>query len=108
MTSNRIIEQVKRAATKRLLFLPHPVRPMARPERMITSKEVREVIEYGKLLEDYPEGARGYGSVLQGRRNGRREIHVVRSPKEDHLAVITAYLPSEPEWESDLRTRKTR
>ena len=38
---------------------------------------------------------------------GIARSHVVCSPKEDYLAVITAYLPSEDEWDSDLRTRKT-
>ena len=107
MTWSGIVEQVQRAAAKRLLFLPHAARQMARPERMITPGEVREIIEHGELIEDYPEDARGHSCLFHGRGNGNREIHVVCSPKEDYLAVITAYLPSEDEWESDLRTRKT-
>ena len=42
-----------------------------------------------------------------GRGSRQRSIHVVCSPKEDYLAIITAYLPSRDEWRSDLRTRKT-
>ena len=107
MTSRGIVEQVKHAAARRLLFLPHAVRQMARPERMITPGEVRAIIERGEVIEDYPEDARGHSCLLHGRGNAQREIHVVCSPKEDYLAVITAYLPSEDEWNSDLRTRKT-
>ena len=101
------MERVERAAAQRVLFLPHAVRQMARPERMITPGEVRAVIEQGDLIEDYPEDARGHSCLFHGRGNGWRGIHVVCSPKEDYLAVITAYLPSEDEWESDLRTRRT-
>ncbi len=107
MTSSGIAERVKRAAAKRLLFPPHAVLRIARPERMITPGEVRATIEHGELIEDYPEDARGHGCLPHGRGNGNREIHVVCSPKEDYIAIITAYLPSEDEWESDLRTRKT-
>ena len=107
MTSSGIAEPVKHAAAERLLFLPHAVRQMARPERMITPGEVREIIQHGELIEDYPEDACGHSCLFHGRRNWNREIHGVCSPKEDNLAVITAYLPPEDEWESDLRTRKT-
>lgn len=107
MTSMEIIGQVRRAAARRLLFLPHAVRQMSRPERMITPGEVRAVVEQGDLIEDYPEDARGHSCLLDGRGSRQRSIHVVCSPKEDYLAIITAYLPSRDEWRSDLRTRKT-
>ena len=107
MTSRGIAERAKHAAAKSALFLPHAVRQVARSERMITRGEVREIIEHRELIEDYPKDARGHSCLLHDRGNGNREVHVVCSPKEDYLAVITAYLPSKDEWESDLRTRKT-
>ena len=30
------------------------------------------------------------------------------APKKDFLAVITAYIPTEDEWEQDLRTRRPK
>ena len=74
---------------------------------MITPNEVRTVIDHGDLLEDYPEDARGHSCLLHGQGVGHRSIHVVCSPKEDYLAIITAYLPSDEEWERDYRTRRT-
>ena len=65
------------------------------------------MIRQGELIEDYPEDARGHSCLLHGLGDGQRSIHVVCSPKEDYLAIITAYLPSQNEWKSDLRTRKT-
>ena len=107
MTAAGVLERVRRAASQRLLFLAHAVRQMVRPERMITPNEVRLVVEEGDVIEDYPEDARGHSCLLRGKGFGQRNIHVVCSPKDDYLAIITAYLPSEDEWEQDLRTRKT-
>ena len=101
------MERVRRAAARRLLYLPHAVRQMARPERMITSGEVRAAVELGELVEDYPDDARGHSCLLLGR-GGERSVHVGRAPKEDYLAIITAYIPSADEWEADLRTRRNK
>ena len=106
MISSGAVDRIKRAAARRQLFLPHQ-REMAPPERMIATDQVRAIIERGELIEDYPEDARGHSCLLHGCGNGNHKIHVVCSPKEDYLAVITAYLPSEDEWESDRGTRKT-
>ena len=35
-----IVEDSRRAAMKKLLFLPHAIRQMSRPERMVTPHEV--------------------------------------------------------------------
>ncbi len=75
---------------------------------MITPNEVRRVVEQGDLIEDYPEDARGHSCLMHGEGFKHRTIHVVCSPKEDFLAIITAYLPSERVWGTDLRTRRIR
>jgi Domain of unknown function (DUF4258) len=53
-----ILEDVRDAAQKRLLFLPHAVRQMSRPQRMITSSEVEVIVTQGELIEDYPNDPR--------------------------------------------------
>ena len=107
MASAGTTERVRRAAARRLLYLPHAVRQMARPERMITSGEVRAAVDLGELVEDYPDDARGHSCLLLGR-GGERSVHVVCAPKEEYLAIITAYVPSADEWEADLRTRSNK
>lgn len=102
------LETVRSAASRRILFLPHAIRQMARPARMITTTEVRSVVYRGEIIEDYPEDARGHSCLVLGWGNGGRCIHIVCSPKGDYLAIITAYLPSPSDWEDDLRTRKSR
>lgn len=103
-----ILRQVQASAVKRILFLPHAIRQMSRPDRMITTTEVQECIETGVLVEDYPEDPRGHSCLMLGRGTDGRPLHVVCAPKEDFLAIITAYLPSSREWEPDFKTRKQR
>ena len=97
---------VRQSAAKRILYLPHAVRQMSRPDRMISMAEVRHVVENGKLIEDYPEDVRGHSCLILGYGEGGRPIHVVCSPKTEYLAVITAYIPSEQAWEDSFKKRK--
>jgi hypothetical protein len=103
-----ILKQVREAAAKRILFLPHALSQMNAPERMISTEEVRAVIFYGQVIEDYPEDARGQSCLMLGQGEGHRPIHVVCAPKADYLAIITAYLPSPRQWELDWRTRREK
>ena len=101
-----ILQQVRQAAAVKILFLPHAVQQMARPERMISTAEVRQIISTGEIIEDYPDDPRGSSSCVLGHGNDRRPIHVVCAPKAEYLAIITAYLPSLDTWGDDFRTRK--
>jgi hypothetical protein len=101
-----ILKQVRDAAGKRILFLPHALNQMNAPERMISTTEIRQVISNGRVIEDYPEDRRGHSCLLLGYGYHNRPVHVVCAPKTGYLAIITAYLPSATKWESDWRTRK--
>ena len=87
MTEESILEKVRAAAAKRVLFLPHAVRQMARPTRMIAPAEVDRVVMSGEVVEDYPEDVRGHSCLLLGHGDGGRPIHVVCAPKPDFLAI---------------------
>ena len=100
-----IVSRVRSAARMKVLFLPHALQQMLRPDRMIRRVEVRRVIEQGGVIEDYPADARGHSCLLLGAGVEGRPIHVVCSPKEDYLAVITAYLPDAHEWSDDFKAR---
>ena len=103
--SESILEEVRRAATKRLLFLPHGIRQMSRPDRMINTKEIEAVVTKGELIEDYPEDSRGHSCLILGCGEDGRLIHVVCAPKPDYLAIITAYIPNPTQWSPDLKRR---
>lgn len=102
-----ILQHVRMAATKRILFLPHALRQMSRPDRMITSDEIENVIDTGSVIEDYPEDARGHSCLILGRGENDRPIHIVCAPKRDYLAIITAYLPDPDQWSEDFTRRTT-
>ncbi|HYT53503.1 MAG TPA: DUF4258 domain-containing protein [Verrucomicrobiae bacterium] len=76
-----ILEDVRDAAQKRLLFLAHAIRQMSRPQRMISSKEVELVVTQGELIDDYPNDPRGHSCLMLGFGNAGRAVPVVCSPK---------------------------
>lgn len=103
---SEMLSRVRDVAKKKLLFLPHALRQMSRPDRMITTSEVRSVIERGEVVENYPDDPRGESCLVLGHGESRRSIHIVCAPREDYLAIITAYLPDEDEWTDNFTVRK--
>ncbi len=100
-----ILERVRAAGRKRLLYLPHAIRQMSRSDRMIAPEEVQTVAITGRLVEDYPDDPRGHSCLLLGSGDGGRPIHVVVAPKDDYLAVVTAYVPDPTQWSPDFLRR---
>ncbi|MDX9819508.1 MAG: DUF4258 domain-containing protein [Desulfococcus multivorans] len=88
-----ILAHIRHSAAKKILFLPHAVRQMSKPERMITTADIRHVLQAGEIIEDYPDDARGHSCLVLGFVD-KRPLHVVCAVKNDYLAVITAYLPN--------------
>ena len=101
-----ILDDVREKAQKRLLFLPHAIRQMSHPQRMISSEEVEVVVTQGELIEDYPSDPRGHSCLMLGYGEASRAVHVVCSPKDEYLAIITAYLPDPAQWSDDFRRRR--
>jgi hypothetical protein len=106
--SQEFLACVREKAEEKLLFLPHAVRQMTHPDRMISTADVRKVIFEGEIVEDYPEDARGHSCLLLGYGGENRPIHVVCAPKDDYLAVITAYVPKGDQWLGDFKTRRKK
>lgn len=80
---------------------------MSHPERMITPAEVRKTVFRGELIEDYPDDPRGHSCLILGQGEPDQDsIHVVCAPKDDYLAIITAYRPDPEQWTDDLRKRR--
>jgi hypothetical protein len=101
-----VLAEIRAAAAKQVLYLPHAIRQMARVDRMITTAEIDAVIASGEIIEDYPDDPRGHSSLLLGFGEVGRAIHVLCSPKMDYLAIITAYLPDPARWGDDFRSRR--
>ena len=78
---------------------------MSRPDRMITMAEVTAVVMLGEIIEDYLDDARGHSCLILGFGQERRAIHVACAPKDEYLAIITAYRPDPDQWTPDFRGR---
>jgi hypothetical protein len=102
------LDIVRKAARERILYLPHALDAMNAPVDIITPNEVRKAIFHGEIVEDYPEDVRGHSCLIFGTGNRKRPIHVVCSPKDEFLAIITVYVPDERRWESEWKTRRAR
>lgn len=100
------LQRVHEAAGKKILFSAHAIQQMVRAERMITTPDIQQVIMEGEIIEDYPEDKRGHSCLILGYREGGQPVHIVCSPKEDYLAIITAYVPDNELWTSDFKERK--
>jgi len=102
---NKTLDLVRLAGKKKRLYLPHAIRQMSRPDRMITTDEVRSVIENGEIIEDYPENSRGHSCLILGKGKNGRPVHIVCSAKDEFLAIITAYIPGPNDWSNDYKVR---
>lgn len=103
-----IADQIRTALRKNILFLPHAIRQMNKPERMISAREVTEIVTRGEVIEDYPKDVRGHSCLIAGETTEGRTVHVVCSPKDDYLAIITAYIPATTEWNETKRKRRRK
>ncbi len=85
MEANKtILQQICQAAARKILLLPHAVQQMARSERLISTAEVRHVVDTGEVIEDYPEDPRGHSCLLLGYGTAARPLHVVCAPKAEY------------------------
>jgi hypothetical protein len=102
------LNRIKKAAKRRILFLPHAIRQMSRPDRMIGTGDVKRIIAEGEVIEDYADDIRGHSCLMMGFDEVGRPIHILCAPRDEYLAIITAYRPSRLEWDEDFKTRKRK
>lgn len=98
--------EVLEACKKKILFTTNSLNQMSSPRRMISRDEIREVITKGDVIEDYPDDPRGHSCLMGGKTMKQRTVHVVCSPRDEYLAIITAYIPSLKKWRRNLKTRR--
>jgi len=84
----------------------HALDEMNAENEIITTDEIRNVILKGEIIEDYPEDKRGHSCLMLGFGDKKRPVHIVCAPKDEYLAVITAYIPAAKQWKNNFKTRK--
>jgi hypothetical protein len=92
-------------SSRPMIFRIHAIQRMF--ERRVSEENVRQVLQFGEMIEDYSDEM-FYPSGLMFGRRGDRPLHVVmaENAKEDELVVITVYEPNPTQWKSGFRNRK--
>lgn len=93
------------AEQPRLVFRLHAIQRMA--ERSIATADVRQVVELGESIEDYPDDF-PFPSRLVLLLVDDRPLHVVLADNVQNreIIIITVYEPDLTQWETDYRTRR--
>jgi hypothetical protein len=100
------VERVRQSADKKVIYSLHALNEMNSEREIITMNEVMLVIRNGEIIEDYPEDKRGHSCLMYNLTDKERPVHVVCSPKDNYLVIITAYVPTADKWENDFKTRR--
>lgn len=77
-------------------------------ERDISRKDVKNCLENGEIIEDYPEDFPHPSCLVFGYSVNNTVIHVVVGNDGEYIYIITAYIPNTTKFENDLKTRKGR
>ncbi len=75
--------------------------------RRVSVQELREAIENGEVIEDYPEDKRGPSCLIFGLTLTDRPLHIHCSyPSRPLIKIITLYEPAPNLW-IDFRIRRS-
>jgi hypothetical protein len=91
---------------RRIVYRIHAIQRMF--ERRISEQNVRQVLQSGKMVEDYSDDMPFPSGLMLGRR-GTKPLHVVmaENTNENELVVITVYEPDPSQWKSNFKSRKS-
>lgn len=87
----------------KLIFRQHAIRRMF--ERNVTVLEIEQVLEHGRIIEDYPDDV-PYPSRLCVGQSAGRNLHVVYAANGDERIIITVYEPDPTLWSDDFSSRR--
>ena len=103
------LEVIREAANKQIVYTEHALDEMNSEKEIIACDEISEVIFKGEIIEDYPRDRRGHSCLIFSYTSQGRPVHIVCSPKEKYLGIITAYTPTLDKWQENFKIRrKTR
>ncbi len=102
-----MIAEIKRkVATGLFEFSKHAVDQTI--VRHILVQEIKETIDSGRIIENYPEDKHGPSCLIYGRTSLGRPLHVQCShPARSLIKIITAYEPDPARW-VDFAVRRIR
>jgi len=96
------LTKTKEISDMRIFFTQHASRRLL--ERDLNLRDVMEVLEKGKVIEEYPEDERGPCWLSCGK-TSKNYLHVVWAEREEGFIIITMYKPSPKKWETPYKRR---
>ena len=78
----------------------------ANGERDIQRDDVKNCIQNGEIIEDYPDDFPNPSCLIFGMTLANKILHVVAGSDGTYLYIITAYYPSADKFEPDMKTRR--
>jgi hypothetical protein len=67
--------------------------------RGISVNEIREAIQTGEIIEDYPDDKYGPSCLILGFTDAGRALHIQCSyPRRPLIKIVTVYEPAQSEW----------
>ncbi len=87
------------------IFRIHAVRRMF--QRGIDEKDIKEILERGETIEEYPDDIPFPSRLVLGWSAGR-PLHVVvaDNQKAGEVIIVTVYQPSLGQWDNEFKRRK--
>lgn len=79
---------------------------LRRRQRGITVQDIKQAIQTGEIIEDYPDAYPYPACLILGLTTIMKPLHIVCGVGDGQLWVVTAYFPDSDRWETDLITRK--
>jgi len=101
------IQDLRILNQKDLIFMTEHVINRCR-QRNIKPKDIRNAIDNGDIIEDYPDDYPYPSCLILGLTISQKSLHVVAGSNGEFAKVITAYYPDPDKWEHDLKTRKVK
>ena len=91
---------------RKLTFRIHALRQMF--QRKISDSDIRELLECGIIIEEYPDDTPYPSSLVSGTVNSR-PLHVVMAYNnvDREAIVITAYEPDPDAWSENNKRRRS-
>ena len=75
-------------------------------QRNIKIKDIRNAINFGEIIEQYPQDYPYPSCLILGKAINNQYLHIVVSDEGTSSRIITAYYPDKNKWSADFKIRK--
>ena len=75
-------------------------------QRGIRIRDIRNAVNFGEIIEQYPDDYPYPSCLILGENIFGRKIHAVLSDEGNSSRIITAYFPDSDKWSEDFKIRR--